>query len=305
MKTFPAIIAAMTVLAIAVASGKKNHPKFPSTMHIISSVLKSLFSLGDQTIDGANPPSRPAPEYDYLCADKSNGNYLHPFDCTQFLMCSNGLAHEFNCGDCNENDNPGRCRNGRLVFDKDLGFCNWADLTPCQTDGGGTTETELVPPVTDPTTGPRPPQEGDPCDPELCRNNGYCQDYLRCDKETGKLVKEHCGENLVWNPLHPNGTVHVHGGNCDIWENLSPEVEHEYRSDKDCLACFWRGLGECRQDYDYQPPDQRHRNVLRLSCSDGLVFSEKMETCQRCEDVQRADGSSCCGSEEGTTTSEL
>lgn len=47
-------------------------------------------------------------------------------------MCSNDSAYEFDCDDCNEDDNPGRCRNGRKVFDAELGLCNWADVTPCQ-----------------------------------------------------------------------------------------------------------------------------------------------------------------------------
>lgn len=80
------------------------------------------------------------------------------------------------------------------------------------------TTTEGTESPVDPTDPPatedpeRPPQEGDPCEHEVCRNTGYCQAYLRCDKESGRLVKEECGENLVWNPLNPNGTDQVHGG---------------------------------------------------------------------------------------------
>lgn len=55
-------------------------------------------------------------------------------------MCSNDLAYEFDCADCNEQDNPGRCRDGRIVFDEELGQCNWADVTPCRV--GGDVESE-------------------------------------------------------------------------------------------------------------------------------------------------------------------
>ena len=70
-----------------------------------------------------------------MCNGQGNGKYIHPNDCTKYLECSNELAYEFDCEDCNEEHNPGRCRNGRTVFDAELSLCNWADLTPCRVRG--------------------------------------------------------------------------------------------------------------------------------------------------------------------------
>jgi len=233
--------------------------------------------------------SRPAPFYD--CSGKQPGNYIHPNDCTRFIACDAGLkAIEFDCGECS--NRPEVCNpQNRLTYNATLDACVWADETECVVSGGEPTE---VPPVDPPTTPedsePQPPKEGDACDPENCRNTGGCQTFLRCDKETQKLVADQCGDALFWNP--DNGAVH--GGNCDLLENLSDEVRNRYRSDPECLACFWRKIDDCSQEYLYQAPNQSNRNVSRLSCADGLIFSEEKETCQRCEDVRRADGTTCC-----------
>lgn len=169
------------------------------------------------------------------------------------------------------------CPEGRLVYNSTQDACLYADQTRCEGGGDngptddppvsttedapsptnatqgptdatqrptnatqGPTDTTEVPSTPEPTTegSSEPPKEGDACEPELCRNEGYCQSYLRCDKDTGKLVREECGENLAWNPLNPNGTEQVHGGNCDLWDNLSEEVERKYRTDPECLGKF-------------------------------------------------------------------
>jgi len=253
------------------------------------------------TRGASNREKHPIDWYD--CSGKQDGNYVHPNDCTRFISCSGSIASERDCADCHVDQVT--CPEGRLVYNSTVDACLYADQTRCEGGGddGPTTEdpttddptTEGTPRPTNATQGPstpapepsttedstRPPQEGDACEPELCRNEGYCQSYLRCDKDTGKLVREECGENLAWNPLNPNGTEQVHGGNCDLWDNLSDEVERKYRSDPECLACFWRALGECSAEYEYQPPNGTHRNVLRLRCSEGLVFSQAKETCIR------------------------
>lgn len=136
-----------------------------------------------------------------------------------------------------------------------------------------------------------PPQAGQPCNPDLCKTVGYCQSYLRCDKDSGKWVAEDCGQDLAWNP---KGDGEIHGGNCDFWDSLDDETTHKYRSDPECLACFWREIEACHRDYLYQAPGLNHRNVQTLSCADGLVFSEAKETCQRCEDIDGPDGKPCC-----------
>jgi hypothetical protein len=233
----------------------------------------------------------------YDCSGKEDGNYVHPTDCTRFISCSGGIASQRDCANCNVD--PVRCPEGRTVYNATVDACLWADETTCGSSG----ITEDPPVSTEPPTTQEPPVEPttpdsettpDPnaCDPELCKNVGYCQSYRRCDN--GTLVTEDCGDGLVWNPLNPDGSDHIHGGNCDVWENLRPETEEAYRKDPECLACFWREKGECERDYLYQAPNLRNRNVLTLTCSPGLVFSEAKETCQRCEDVVRSNGRTCC-----------
>jgi len=234
--------------------------------------------------------SRPAPWYS--CSGKQPGNYLHPYDCTRFIMCDAGLrAFEFDCGECS--NRPEVCNpQNRLTYNATVDQCLWADETECHGGLVPTTEDPILEP--EPTTpedsDPKPPKEGDPCNLEDCKNIGDCQSYLRCDKETEKWVEEQCGDEMFWNP--ENGGVH--GGNCDLLKNLSDEVVKRYRSDPSCLACFWEATGECERAYRYQAPNLNNRNVLNLTCSEELVFSQEKLTCQRCSDVRRANGTTCC-----------
>lgn len=161
---------------------------------------------------------------------------------------------------------------------KFLALANGDDATPLPTD----------PPRG--TSPPSLPKAGDPCDPDNCRNTGFCQTFLRCDKNSSKYVEEFCGDEMFWN--RDSGSVH--GGNCDLLSNLGADLEAEYRSDKACLGCFWEAKGDCSSEYRYQAPNLRNRNVLDLECPTGLIFSEAKETCQLCGDVQAANGSSCC-----------
>lgn len=53
--------------------------------------------------------------------------------------------------------------------------------------------------------------------------------------------------------------------------------------------------------FNYVNPDDYNLTIdgnlnlyFRLSCAEGLVFSQEKETCQRCQDVRRSDGTTCC-----------
>lgn len=186
-----------------------------------------------------------------------------------------------------------------------------------------TSETTEQPETSTEQPGRGRPNPGDPCNPDECLTDGYCLTYLRCDKENKTWVEETCGQDLLWNPFNPNGTRHIHGGNCDRHENLLAETKESYRKNRDCLGCFWEELGKCNAEYDYQPANGTYRNVLRyvlssiafkiyesrclhlrrfynfkivlrLSCSTGLVFVGEKATCQRCQDATDKNGNPCC-----------
>lgn len=53
-----------------------------------------------------------------FCHDKGSGNYIHPVDCEQFIMCSNGYTHEFKC--------PAGMR-----YNPDLKICDWKYKVLC------------------------------------------------------------------------------------------------------------------------------------------------------------------------------
>jgi Chitin binding Peritrophin-A domain len=68
----------------------------------------------------------------YDCSGKPNGNYLHPFDCTRFIMCTEGRAADMACPDCDVSDE--RCAGSKYLFyDAELDRCEWPANTRCIT----------------------------------------------------------------------------------------------------------------------------------------------------------------------------
>jgi hypothetical protein len=65
------------------------------------------------------------------CKIKENGDYQHPTDCTRFITCSNGLAADMACADCNDPDSPQCAGQSHLRFDDDVKRCEWPLHTPC------------------------------------------------------------------------------------------------------------------------------------------------------------------------------
>jgi len=247
----------------------------------------------------------------YDCSRKPDGNYEHPYDCTRFISCSGGIASERDCANCNID--PVRCPAGRTVYNVSVDACLWADETTCSvtptdpttevpttTEPSSTTQGSSTSSTEQPTTTQQPiiptkPVENGTCDPLECRTDGYCDHYLRCDNTTdpARWVRKKCGTDLVWNPLDVNGKPHKHGGNCDLWRNLDKSTNETYRTDEKCLRCFFNELGECSRDYEYQAPELLSRTVEVLSCSEGLVFSKKDETCLRCDEKLKENKSTC------------
>jgi len=245
----------------------------------------------------------------YNCAGKPDGNYEHPSDCTRFISCSGGIASQRDCANCNID--PVRCPAGRTVYNVSVDACLWADETTC----GGTPVPTTLPterpssesPPTTPDSGlptttteasielPLPIKEGDLCDAENCTNIGYCHHYFKCNNETSKWELEYCGDDLLWNPHNSDGTDHIHGGNCDIYENLLPKETDKLEKDEQCLRCYWEENGKCNSVYKYQKKGNKYRKIETLTCRGaGLVFVEAMQTCQRCYNTQDEAGNLCC-----------
>ncbi len=147
------------------------------------------------------------------------------------MSCAKHNASERNCPPCNHELDPTRCLSaGRLVYSEAKDTCLWADETECKNGGDGDAEKgssqPSEPPYRPPPGPPEgedrggereekpgggggpPAQEGKHCDPALCKNEGYCLHYFRCDPGSKTWVKERCGAGLLWNPLS-NGTKQV------------------------------------------------------------------------------------------------
>lgn len=54
----------------------------------------------------------------YDCSTKTNGPNMHPCDCHDYIVCSNGNAFEKDCPSC-ETGTKG-CPDGRLLYDASL-----------------------------------------------------------------------------------------------------------------------------------------------------------------------------------------
>ncbi|CAL8091910.1 unnamed protein product [Orchesella dallaii] len=245
----------------------------------------------------------------YNCAGKPDGNYEHPWDCTRFISCSGGIASQRDCANCDID--PVRCPEGRTVYDPSVDACLWADQTTCSSSNSTQT-----PPITNSTSRPTPPTqppvtnstaepttpspggpvEGGPCNPDECITHGDCDRFLICSNETGSWVwtEKLCGPGLIWNPHNPDGSDHIHGGNCDYFRNLQQSQKDKYRDEEECLKCYWKDFGKCSNVYEYQRPGLEWRAPENLTCNDDLVFVLELETCQKCDTVIGEDGNPCC-----------
>lgn len=74
------------------------------------------------------------PDIDYYdCSEKPDGMYRHPFDCTRFIVCDNGRAHDRACESCDPADARSAGKEF-MVFDLDNERCGWPAETECVTD---------------------------------------------------------------------------------------------------------------------------------------------------------------------------
>lgn len=106
-----------------------------------------------------------------------------------------------------------------------------------------------------------------------------------------------CPVDLYWNPDAQDSTAH--GGSCDFFENLSPELQEQYRLDLNCttppIECYWRPDPKCDNYYFYLPPKQQSPSQeVRLKCpvsqvtGESLYWDQNALTCVKC-----AAGSVC------------
>jgi hypothetical protein len=71
----------------------------------------------------------------YDCSGKSDGNYIHPTDCTKFISCvAQTHAYERDCAACHVD--PVRCPTGRTHYDHPSDACLWANEAGCVTESG-------------------------------------------------------------------------------------------------------------------------------------------------------------------------
>lgn len=80
-------------------------------------------------------PVYPMDRYDisyYDCRGKPDGNYIHPYNCNQFITCHSGYAIERNCASCFIN--PHDCLNGRIFYHWPADAWLWYHEAGCVTD---------------------------------------------------------------------------------------------------------------------------------------------------------------------------
>ncbi|XP_021943297.1 uncharacterized protein LOC110841905 isoform X2 [Folsomia candida] len=291
------------------------------------SLLMGLAAIGwaakeNHHKDNVAPRSRP--NYDHIdyydCSGKPNGTYVHPTDCTRFIMCSNGYASDMACPDC---DLPNTLCHGSpyLTYDGFKERCEWPKITECIVDPPATDPPTTDPPATTTTTKKTTTTTKEPttatpitichgitaghtCEKDQCQPCGYCWNlhsfYFRCQRTfpsdpkleiTGEWVHEECDPDLWWNPdLKPSsGVEDGFGGACDKWENLSNATRDGYLADENCVVipdvCEWGQDDDdkCTGRYWYYDP-KTMEDREDLECPDGLKWDQASENCRKCVD---------------------
>jgi len=281
--------------------------------------LASAASTRDELLPPADHKAGQEVDW-YDCEGKTIGNYEHPHECTIYIACASGnRAFEMPCAECTFD--PVRCPDGRTHYNEDSDQCLWADEAGCSGKGPSTTTrrttttttTQAPEPTTpDAGTGPTRPTPGDKCDTaDDCELDGWCHWYDWCDRVEDNTTGKIKGKDGIWRTgecseehnmyFNPNKTEH--GGICDFWYNLTPDMQHKYNNDPACIDphCEWSvdpdGPAECAHTYRYFHPDRYDGKIVTLECSTGLVWSQDLKNCVHCSAVVREDGNSCCEAE--------
>lgn len=211
-------------------------------------------------------PNYPDVTY-YDCEGRHDTMEPHPYDCTRFIKCDNGRAHDMACPACHVD--LVYCPHGYLHWDNANQICNWGNVTVCSSH----------PPTTESSVTPKE------CD-EDCKEEGGCQSYTLC--EGGHWVIHTCDADTWWNPNRTN----PHGGTCDFWDNLTPEQQSKYRDEHDCptpgIPCHWRRDIVCDNKYFWLGVGSKsNKDEQHLTCPispDGisLVWNQDTKGCVHC-----------------------
>ena len=77
------------------------------------------------------------PNYDFIdyydCSGKTDGNYMHPTDCTRYIVCANGRASDMACPDCDPKA-PESAGREYLYFNVITDACDWPLYTEACTE---------------------------------------------------------------------------------------------------------------------------------------------------------------------------
>jgi hypothetical protein len=68
----------------------------------------------------------------YDCYGKADGNYIHPYNCNQFITCHNNRAAERDCSACHID--PENCPDGLLYFYAPIDGCEPYSVAGCVVD---------------------------------------------------------------------------------------------------------------------------------------------------------------------------
>jgi len=217
------------------------------------------------------------PDIDYYdCSGRVDTLEIHPWDCTRFIHCDNGRAHDKSCAECHVD--PTTCPTGWLHWDPSVIRCEWADVAGCHVSGNQTQETTTVDPT--PTEEPIGSSTEEPIntsvspeDPRCPVNCEYqpveceCSIFYHCDD--GEYSEYECPEGLHFNQVTKQCDIPAEAG-C----NLDP---------KTCCECKYIGDDACSPDYKFQDFDRsvneyegdHHCIRENRSCDNGLVWNSE------------------------------
>ncbi|KAK3752371.1 hypothetical protein QZH41_000371 [Actinostola sp. cb2023] len=106
-----------------------------------------------------------APSSDPFCKDKANGNYVNPFECEGFIMCSNHLTYFFDCP-------------SDLTYNAKTDRCDWPRNVKCGPTQKPTMKPTRPSPTPSKSTFCKNKPNGNYVDPNNCEGFIMCSNHL-------------------------------------------------------------------------------------------------------------------------------